>query len=174
LAAEKACKPCKFACKANGVEKNDVNAPETGRPKRVLRALEDFPHRTTETIRFGDLDSNNHVNNAVFSSFFEAGRVTLFRDPKRSLMPDGLIWTLAQITIDYLGEMHWPGNVEIGIGLASLGRTSAVFEQAIFFEGRCAATARAVNVLVDTRTRRPVPISDELRAKYQRWMFARV
>jgi acyl-CoA thioester hydrolase len=49
-----------------------------------------------------------------------------------------------------------------------------VFEQALFYEGRCAATARAVNVLVDTRTRRPVPISDELRAKYQRWMFAKV
>jgi hypothetical protein len=70
-----------------------VNAPETGRQPRVLRSPEDFPHRTTETIRFGDLDSNNHVNNAVFSSFFEAGRVTLFRDPKRGLMPDGLIWT---------------------------------------------------------------------------------
>jgi acyl-CoA thioester hydrolase len=156
------------------VEKNDVNAPETGRLKRVLRAREDFPHRTTESIRFGDLDSNNHVNNAVFSSFFEAGRVTLFRDPERALMPDGLIWTLAQITIDYLGEMHWPGTVEVGIGLASLGRTSAVFEQAIFYEGRCTATARAVNVLVDTTTRKPVPISDELRSRYQRWMFAKV
>lgn len=150
-----------------------MNAPLSTKPRRTLRRLEAFPHRTTETIRFGDLDANNHVNNAVFSSFFEAARVTLFRDPKRKLMPDGLIWTLAQITIDYLDELHWPGTVEIGIGLASLGRTSAVFEQAIFFEGRCAATARAVNVLVDLATRRPTPITDEIRTNYQRWMFAK-
>jgi acyl-CoA thioester hydrolase len=153
-----------------------VSAPEVSRPqKRALRRLEDFPHRTTENIRFGDMDGNGHVNNAVFSSLLEAGRVTLFRDPRRNhnLMPDGLIWTLAQITIDYHGEMHWPGTVEVGIGLASLGRTSAVFEQALFFEGRCTATAKAVNVLVDLQTRRPTPITDEIRSNYRRWMFAK-
>jgi acyl-CoA thioester hydrolase len=154
------------------VEANIVNAPDQSiSARRTLRKPEDFPHRTTEIIRFGDLDGNNHVNNAVFSTFFEAARVTLFRDPKRGLMPDGLIWTLAQITIDYLDEMHWPGTVEVGIGLASLGRTSAVFEQALFFEGRCTATAKAINVLVDSATRRPTPITDEIRANYQRWMF---
>jgi acyl-CoA thioester hydrolase len=73
----------------------------------------------------------------------------------------------------YLGEMHWPGTVEIGIGLASLGRTSAVFEQALFFEGRCTATAKAVNVLVDLATRRPTPITDEIRSNYRPWMFAK-
>ena len=150
-----------------------MNAPETDKSaRRRLRRIEDFPHRTTEVVRFGDLDANAHVNNAVFSTFFEAGRVTLFRDPKRGLMPDGLIWTLARITIDYLDEMHWPGTVEVGIGLASLGRTSAVFEQALFFNGRCTATANAVNVLVDLATRRPTPITDEIRSSYRRWMFA--
>jgi acyl-CoA thioester hydrolase len=109
----------------------------------------------------------------VFSTFFEAARVSLFRDPKRNLMPQGLIWTLARVTIDYLDEMHWPGTVEIGIGLANLGRTSAVFEQAIFFEGRCTATATAVNVLVDLANRKPTPITDEIRANYQPWMLAK-
>jgi acyl-CoA thioester hydrolase len=148
-----------------------VNAPQTRPARRPPRGLDDFPHRTTQTIRFGDMDANNHVNNAVISTLFEAARVSLFRDPKRSLMPDGLIWTLAQITIDYLGEMHWPGTVDIGIGLGHLGRTSAVFEQALFFEGRCTATAKAVNVLVDLKTRRPTPITDEIRSNYAPWMF---
>ena len=131
--------------------------------------LEDFPHRTKDIIRYGDLDGNSHVNNAVFSTFFESGRVTLFRPPERGLMPDGFIWTLAHIAIDYLGEMQWPGNVETGIGLAELGRTSATFKQAIFFEGQCVATARAINVLIDWTTRKPVSIPDAVRAKFAKW-----
>lgn len=138
---------------------------------RVAPKPEDFPHRTTESVRFGDLDANQHVNNAVFSTFFETGRVTLFRTPERGLMPPGLLWTLAQITIDYRGEMNWPGSVEVCIGAASLGRTSAVFEQALFYEGKCAATARAVNVLIDSTTRRPTPITDDIRANFARWMI---
>jgi len=136
---------------------------------RSLPKLEDFPHRTKDIIRYGDLDGNSHVNNAVFSTFFESGRVTLFRPPERGLMPEGFIWTLAHIAIDYLGEMQWPGNVETGIGLVAIGRTSATFQQAIFFEGRCVATARAINVLIDWTTRKPVAIPDAVRTNFERW-----
>ena len=132
----------------------------------------DFPYWTTDTIRYGDLDRQNHVNNAVFSTFLESGRVTLFRPPERGLMPQGWIWTLAHIAIDYLGEMQWPGNVETGIGLVELGRTSAVFRQAIFFEGRCVSTARAVNVLINSTTRRPAEIPDAVRTNFERWRIA--
>ena len=136
---------------------------------RKLPKLEDFPHRTKDIIRYGDLDGNSHVNNAVFSTLFESGRVTLFRPPERGLMPGGLIWTLAHIAIDYLGEMQWPGNVETGIGLIDLGRTSATFQQAIFFEGNCVSTARAINVLIDFATRKPVQIPDEVQTNFAKW-----
>ena len=139
---------------------------------RKLPKLEDFPHRTRDIIRYGDLDGNSHVNNAVFSTFFESGRVTLFRPPERGLMPSGFIWTLAHIAIDYLGEMQWPGNVETGIGLVALGRTSATFQQAIFFEGQCVAAARAVNVLIDWTTRKPVEIPDDVREYFAKWTIA--
>ena len=68
--------------------------------------------------------------------------------------------------------MQWPGNVETGIGLAELGRTSATFQQAIFFEGQCVATARAINVLIDWTTRKPVPIPDEVRKNFAKWTIA--
>ena len=147
------------------------NAEKRSAPRKPPK-LEDFPHRTRDIIRYGDLDGNSHVNNAVFSTFFESARVTLFRDPKRGLMPEGWIWTLAHISIDYLAEMQWPGSVETGIGLIELGRSSAIFQQAIFFEGNCVAIARAVNVLINSTTRRPAPIPDEVRKNYQRWRMA--
>ena len=39
--------------------------------------LEDFPYRLTDNVRFADLDPNQHVNNAVYATYFETGRVTL-------------------------------------------------------------------------------------------------
>jgi acyl-CoA thioester hydrolase len=43
--------------------------------------LADYPHRVTEIIRYGDLDPQGHVNNAVFATYFESGRVAVFRQP---------------------------------------------------------------------------------------------
>ena len=38
--------------------------------------LEDFPYRLSDNVRFADLDPNQHVNNAVYATYFETGRVT--------------------------------------------------------------------------------------------------
>ena len=51
------------------------------KPARVLPRLEQFPGRTADVIRFGDLDPQGHVNNTVFATFFETGRVMLLREP---------------------------------------------------------------------------------------------
>jgi acyl-CoA thioesterase FadM len=51
-----------------------VNAPARLNP---TPRLEDFPYRLTDNVRFADLDPNQHVNNAVYATYFETGRVTL-------------------------------------------------------------------------------------------------
>jgi acyl-CoA thioester hydrolase len=53
--------------------------------RRPIPRPEHFPHRTVETIRFGDLDRQNHVNNAVFSTFLESGRVIILYGPEYGL-----------------------------------------------------------------------------------------
>ena len=45
-----------------------------------------FPVITTDKIRYADTDRQGHVNNAVFSTFLETGRVELlYSDEARSL-----------------------------------------------------------------------------------------
>ena len=51
--------------------------------------LEDFPYRLTDNVRFADLDPNQHVNNAVYATYFETGRVTLVKDRSFGLTPPG-------------------------------------------------------------------------------------
>ena len=132
--------------------------------------LEDFPHRLTDNVRFADLDPNQHVNNAVYATYFETGRVTLVKDRNFGLMPPGLGWMLVRLDIHFRAELHWPGTIELGLGVAKLGRTSATFDQAVFSEGRCVASAQAVTVLVDEATRKSTPLTEEIIANFQRWL----
>jgi acyl-CoA thioester hydrolase len=144
-----------------------VNAPLT--PVATPR-LEDFPYRLSDNVRFADLDPNQHVNNAVYATYFETGRVTLMKDRSYGLMPEGLGWIMVRIDIHFRAELHWPGKIELGLGVAKFGRTSVSFDQVVFSEGKCVASARAITVLIDEVTRKPVPLTPELKAKFAPWI----
>lgn len=132
--------------------------------------LEDFPYRLSDNVRFADLDPNGHVNNAVYASYFETGRVTLVKDRSKGLMPAGLGWIMVRLDIHFRAELHWPGQIELGLGLVKFGRTSTTFDQVVFSEGRCVASAKAVTVMIDEATRRPTPLPAEVKQNFRRWI----
>src|SRR5437763_16217952 len=137
------------------------------KPPRVLPQLSQFPGRTRDIIRFGDLDPQGHVNNTVFATFFETGRVAFLREPGNALSPPGTTSVLARLDINFLRELHWPGAVEIGTGVAEIGRSSFTFLQAIFHQGECSATGRATMVMIDATTRRSRPLPAEAIARLE-------
>ena len=132
--------------------------------------LEDFPYRLTDNVRFADLDPNQHVNNAVYATYFETGRVTLIKDPSHGFKPEGLAWIMVRLDIHFRAELRWPGTIEMGLGVAKFGRTSVTFDQVVFSEGRCVASAQSVTVLIDEATRQPTPLTPEIIAKLQPWL----
>ena len=81
--------------------------------------LEDFPYRLTDNVRFADLDPNQHVNNAVYATYFETGRVTLMKDRSYGLMPPGLAWIMVRLDIHFRAELRWPGTIEMGLGVGN-------------------------------------------------------
>jgi len=133
-------------------------------------SLEDFPYRLTDNVRFADLDPNQHVNNAVYATYFETGRVTLMKDPGCGLTPEGLAWILVRLDIHFRAELHWPGTIEMGIGVSKFGRTSVTFDQVVFSEGACVASAKSVTVLIGEASRKPTPLTSEIIANFQRWL----
>ncbi|MGJ4926293.1 acyl-CoA thioesterase [Bradyrhizobium sp. HKCCYLS2038] len=131
--------------------------------------LEDFPYRLTDNVRFGDLDPNQHVNNAVYATYFETGRVTLMKDPRHGLTQEGLAWIMVRLDMHFRAELRWPGGIELGLGVVKLGRTSVTSEQVVFSDGRCVASATAVMVLIDEVTRRPAALTPKLIDALQPW-----
>jgi acyl-CoA thioester hydrolase len=143
-----------------------VNA--TVRPDSTPR-LEDFPYRLSDNVRFADLDPNQHVNNAVYASYFETGRVTLMKDRSFGLMPEGLAWMLVRLDIHFRAELRWPGSIELGLGVAKFGRTSVTFDQVVFSQGKCVASAQSVTVLIGESSRKPTPLTAEIIENLHRW-----
>jgi acyl-CoA thioester hydrolase len=133
--------------------------------------LADFPHRVTDIIRYADLDPQGHVNNAVFSTYFESGRVALFRDPDLGIGVANATYVLVRQEIDFLHEMRWPGNVEIGTALAELGRSSFTVVQTIFNGDVCAAAGQATLVMLDTAARRARPLTPDAIARLEKWKY---
>ena len=144
-----------------------MNAPSR---QDLTPRLEDFPYRLSDNVRFGDLDPNQHVNNAVYATYFETGRVTLMKDPQYGLTPPGLAWIMVRLDIHFRAELRWPGKIELGLGVSKFGRTSVTFDQVVFSEGRCVASAVSVGVLIDDATRRPTPLTAEVVEKLKPWL----
>lgn len=141
----------------------------TEKQKQV--ALEHFPSHTYDKLRYADTDRQGHVNNAVFSTFLETGRVEFLYNPEEPLAaPDGS-FVIASLNLQLRAEIFWPGVVEIGTAVTRIGKTSIGLYQGIFQNGTCAATAETVIVHVNNATQRSQPLSDATREALRSYLY---
>lgn len=137
-----------------------------------MMQLSDFPNIRRESVRYRDTDRQGHVNNAVFSTFFECSRTAILYDPQRKLVNAEREFVIVRAEIDYKAEIVWPGNVDIGLRIVSLGRSSIVSEQAIFQGEVLAAVAKTVMVMMDTKTRQSTALPASAKAAFGDIMLA--
>jgi acyl-CoA thioester hydrolase len=129
-----------------------------------------YPIWTTDTLRYGDTDRQGHVNNAVFATFCESGRVAFLYDKKLNLGGEGANFVIVRLELDFRAELYYPGKVDIGTSVLSIGRSSFRLGQGIFKDDICAATAECIMVLVDDATRKSKALTPQLRE----WLEARL
>jgi acyl-CoA thioester hydrolase len=137
----------------------------TAEPK-PLTARATFRIWTQDKLRYADTDRQGHINNAVFATFFESGRVAFLYDPKVPLAPPGCEFVIARLAIDFRSELRWPGMVDIGSVITVVGRSSVTVGQGVFSGDLCVASGETVVVLTDAATRRSTPMPDDLRARF--------
>ena len=80
-------------------------------------------------VRFVDVDSMGHVNNAVYLSYFEMARIHYFNtivDPDIDYKKNGLL--LVRNEIDYLDKVFLHDDIEIETFCSRIGNTSFVLE----------------------------------------------
>ena len=121
-----------------------------------------MPHEKRIEIRWRDLDSYGHVNQAVYLTYAEEVlddwfRTKLGRDP-------GVGWDYVarRTTIDYRGELRLADRVAVGSAeLARLGTTSLTARVTLSApDGRVATELELVVVAIDGQGGAPRPLTD--------------
>jgi len=133
--------------------------------------LEDYPSITFDKIRYIDTDRQGHVNNAVFSTFAETGRAEIYYDLENPLAAPGGAFVIANLNMDYIAEVNWPGRVDIGTGLTKIGNSSFSLAQGIYQDGKLCATAKTTIVHVMGSPVKSYPISEKTRELVNKYML---
>ena len=136
--------------------------------------LDDFPLMTFDKVRYADTDRQGHVNNAVFATFLETGRVEILYNPDYPIRSEGSSFVIASLKLDFLKEIGWPGRVDTGTGIVRIGNSSIRIYQKLFQNDQGVATAETVVVQVDDRTGRGSPLSDQARTTLGAWLLSGV
>ena len=131
--------------------------------------LTNFPFQVNLQTRWRDLDAFGHVNNAVFATYIETARGTLFK--RWSLPFDGTGQSLivASMTINYLKQLKHPSNIIVGLKINKVGNTSFNIESYIFNEKDIEnpiATSNVVIVCFDFDNQKPVPVFSQILKDY--------
>ena len=118
-----------------------------------------FVHR--ETVRFRDLDSMGHVNNAVFLTYLEEARIAFLFG--RGATTDSLI--VARVEIDYRSPVRLGETVDVGVRCTRLGTKSFDLEYELRVDGEVVAEAKSVQVTFDYERGEAIPVPEDWREK---------
>jgi acyl-CoA thioester hydrolase len=117
--------------------------------------------------RWMDNDHYGHVNNVTYYSYFDtAVNGWLIETTGIDIRELGSIGIVAETSCRFLKELSFPETIEVGLAVERIGRSSVVYDIALFRENEldAAATGRFVHVYVDAATRGVVPIPDRIRS----------
>lgn len=142
-------------------------------PAEISRDRADYDHWTTLVPRYSDQDPMQHINNVSVAAYLEAGRVNLITPLLEACSGTTTAMVLARVTIDFLGELHYPDEVQIGGRLVELGNRSMRSHYALFQNGKCCVVSESVNVFFNIETRKSAAPPDHVAAMIRRRIDAR-
>jgi acyl-CoA thioester hydrolase len=113
------------------------------------------------TTRWADNDAYGHVNNTIFYQWFDSAvNAWLVEQGLLDIESGDPIALVVETACAFFSPLEFPQDVEVGLTVGQLGRSSVRYRIGVFAEGgdQAAAQGEFVHVLVDRGTRRPVEI----------------
>ncbi len=138
---------------------------------------ESYLFREPITVRWADIDSMGHVNNAKYFTYCESARMSFFAaveiERHRAAKTHGPV--LASATLDFRRQVHYPAKLEVGLKVIKVGNRSFILEYGVFrhseggWEDRPVADGTSAVVWMDYSIGRAIPVSPALREALSVW-----
>lgn len=120
-------------------------------------------------VRFRDIDSMGHVNNAVYLTYFEEGRKEFVRTLFGIIHPEDYNFILAHIDCDFLMPIKISDTVSLEIWVGAIGGKRFDFIYKLLKKGDndkeplACAKGRSVQVFFDYKQNTTLPIPADIR-----------
>ncbi len=133
-----------------------------------------YHHWTTVSIRYCDQDPIGHINNTAMAAYIEQARVALLYPVLREVAGPHYELVIARLVIEYLKELSFPGNIEVGTRIARIGGKSFLLHHGVFKAGdeECAGTAECTMVFFETQQRQSVLPPKDVRQAMEEFVRA--
>ena len=124
-------------------------------------ARSEFKHWHRFTTRWADNDAYGHVNNTVYYQLFDSAvNAWLVEQRLLDIANGDPIALVVETRCAYFAPLEFPQDVEVGLAVSHLGRSSMRYRIGVFAKGAATAAAQGefVHVMVDRNSRRPIDI----------------
>lgn len=141
--------------------------PMSERGEGAAPTRADYPHHLAISTRWMDNDTYGHVNNVTYYSYFDTVvNEHLIRAGGLDIRSGAQVAFVVETSCRFHRSLTFPQTVEAGLRVRRLGRSSVVYEIALFSHGETApaATGRFVHVWVERASGTPVDIPAPIRA----------
>lgn len=125
--------------------------------------MNSFDYTTKIQIRFRDLDTLGHVNNAVYVTYLEQARVAFLEEVVGMTPADAGI-VVASLSVDYEQPVTIENELTVGltVPMEEVGEHSFTLRYEVFTEDNSrVATAESVQVAYDSENQSPRQIPEE-------------
>ena len=127
---------------------------------------QDYRHFMTIGTRWKDNDIYGHINNVQYYSYFDTVvNRFLIEQAVLDIHSGEVIGLVVETHCNYFSSASFPDDIEAGLRVAHLGRSSVRYEVGLFVADREAAIAQGhfVHVYVDRLSQQPVELPADLR-----------
>lgn len=134
-----------------------TSTPESSPDRKMLAAI-------PISVRWRDMDSMGHVNNAKYVSYLEEARVRWILDIPGVSMTDRIAPVVAANNINYRRPLTWPNDILVELYVDRLGTSSVTIGHRIVDQdGVLYCDGNVVVVWMDTHTGKSAPLPDAVR-----------
>ena len=138
------------------------------RPAPDTRA--DYKHFQVMPTRWADNDVYGHINNSVYYFFFDTlVNSWLIETGLLEIGKSEVIGLVVETGCNFFAPASYPDIIHGGLRVAKIGSSSVTYEIGLFKndDDECSAKGHFVHVYVEETSRRPVALSDDMRAKLE-------